>query len=83
MAELMTLYFCRGRWWRRSWFSLKGKVGFQGQVRASFLRQPTLQRHRPPPCNMLHHEPILAWNLPKHHDAMIRITGWLSPAAAA
>lgn len=30
-----------------------------------------------------HHEPILAWNLPKHHGAMLRITGWLSPAAAA
>jgi hypothetical protein len=30
-----------------------------------------------------HHEPILEWNLPKHHDAMLRITGWLSPAAAA
>jgi hypothetical protein len=30
-----------------------------------------------------HHEPILAWNLPKHHDAMLRITGWLSPTAAA
>lgn len=30
-----------------------------------------------------HHEPILTWDLPKHHDAMLRITGWLSPAAAA
>ncbi len=30
-----------------------------------------------------HHEPILDWNLPKHHDAMLRITGWLSPPAAA
>ena len=30
-----------------------------------------------------HHEPILAWDLPKHHDAMLRITGWLSPPAAA
>ncbi len=29
-----------------------------------------------------HHEPILAWDLPKHHDAMLRITNWLSPAAA-
>lgn len=29
-----------------------------------------------------HHEPILDWNLPKHHDAMLRLTGWLSPAAA-
>jgi hypothetical protein len=30
-----------------------------------------------------HHEPILAWDLPKHHDAMLRITRWLSPPAAA
>lgn len=30
-----------------------------------------------------HHEPILAWDLPKHHGAMLRITGWLSPAAVA
>lgn len=30
-----------------------------------------------------HHEPILAWDLPKHHEGMLRITGWLSPAAAA
>ncbi len=29
-----------------------------------------------------HHEPILAWDLPKHHHAMLRITRWLSPAAA-
>ena len=30
-----------------------------------------------------HHEPILAWNLPKHHAAVLRLTKWLSPAAAA
>ena len=30
-----------------------------------------------------HHEPILAWDLPKHHDAMLRITDWLAPAAAS
>jgi hypothetical protein len=30
-----------------------------------------------------HHEPILTWDLPKHHEGMLRITGWLSPAAAA
>jgi hypothetical protein len=29
-----------------------------------------------------HHEPILAWNLAQHHDAMIRLTGWLAPGAA-
>ena len=30
-----------------------------------------------------HHEPILQWNLPKHYAAILHITGWLSPAAAA
>ena len=30
-----------------------------------------------------HHEPILAWNLPKHHAAMLQLTNWLSPAAAS
>jgi hypothetical protein len=29
-----------------------------------------------------HHEPVLAWNLPQHHEAMLRLTGWLSPRAA-
>ena len=26
---------------------------------------------------------ILAWNLPQHHEAMRRLTGWLPPGAAA
>ena len=30
-----------------------------------------------------HHEPILGWDLRKHHGAMLHLTGWLSPAAAA
>ena len=29
-----------------------------------------------------HHEPIIQWNLPKHHAAIVEITAWLSPAAA-
>lgn len=29
-----------------------------------------------------HHEPILMWNLPKHHEKIIELTGWLSPPAA-
>lgn len=29
-----------------------------------------------------HHEPILHWDLPKHHAAMIELIGWLSPVAA-
>jgi len=40
----VTLCFCRGMWRRRSWFSLNGKVGFQGQVRGKLLTSahPTL-----------------------------------------
>ena len=29
-----------------------------------------------------HHEPILYWNLRKHYDAILQMTGWLSPVAA-
>ncbi len=30
-----------------------------------------------------HHEPIIAWNLPKHYGSVLELTDWLSPAAAA
>lgn len=30
-----------------------------------------------------HHEPILYWDLPKHHQRIIELTAWLSPAGAA
>ena len=30
-----------------------------------------------------HHEPILFWDLEKHHSAILQITVWLSPAAAS
>jgi hypothetical protein len=30
-----------------------------------------------------HHEPILHWDLPRHYEAIVRTTGWLSPIAAA
>lgn len=29
-----------------------------------------------------HHEPILEWDLPRHHGKIVELTGWLSPAAA-
>ncbi len=29
-----------------------------------------------------HHEPILHWDLPKHHANIMQLTRWLSPAAA-
>ncbi len=30
-----------------------------------------------------HHEPIIHWNLPRHYGNILRVTGWLSPVAAA
>lgn len=30
-----------------------------------------------------HHEPIISWNLAKHHAKMVELIEWLSPAAAA
>jgi hypothetical protein len=41
----VTLCFCRGIWRRRSWFSLKGKVGFQGQSKD----KPLTSAHLAPP----------------------------------
>jgi len=29
-----------------------------------------------------HHEPILHWNLAKHHRNIVQLTGWLSPAVS-
>src|SRR3954471_21664106 len=46
-AQFATLCFCLGMWWRRSWFSLNGKVGFggSGAGRTSYATQP------PPPTS--------------------------------
>ena len=41
------------------------------------LTQIRLLRNR-----VAHHEPILSWDLSRHHDAMLQVTGWLSPPAA-
>src|SRR3954468_24900988 len=38
-------------WWRRSWFSLKGKVGIHDQARAAPLRHPASQHQPAHPCN--------------------------------
>jgi Abi-like protein len=29
-----------------------------------------------------HHEPILYWTLPKHYEAILQLTAWMSPVAA-
>lgn len=42
------------------------------------LTQVRLLRNR-----VAHHEPLLHWNLRRHHDAMRQLTLWLSPPAHA
>src|SRR4051812_42645662 len=37
-------------WWRRSWFSLKGKVGIHDQARAAPLRHPASPHQPAHPC---------------------------------
>ncbi len=44
-SEFMTLCLCFGMWWRRSWFSLNGKIGIRGQVRT---KPPTSAQSRTP-----------------------------------
>ena len=46
--QFTTLRFCSGIWWRRSWFSLKGKASIP--VRKGLPRSGS-GRHRPDPCN--------------------------------
>src|SRR3954468_21583343 len=47
--QFVTLRFCSGMWWRRSWFSLKGTVGIHDQTRAAPLRHPASQHQPAPP----------------------------------
>src|SRR3954465_1948817 len=48
--QFVTLRFCSGMWWRRSWFSLKGKAGIPGQTEG---RPATSIGPRVPPVGSL------------------------------
>lgn len=63
--------------WKRSLHRIATRDG-RFLARKDFttrLTQIRLLRNR-----IAHHEPILYWNLPKLHRAMLQITRWLSPA---
>lgn len=51
--------------------------GLQRKAFAAPLAPIRMLRNR-----IAHHEPILYWNLRKHYDAIMQMTGWLSPVAA-
>ena len=66
--------------WQTDLHRIARREDGKGLQRKDFARSLTpirLLRNR-----IAHHEPILEWDLPKHHEAMLRLTGWLSPAAA-
>jgi len=67
--------------WRRTLHPIARQASGKSLRRKDFASQLTpirVLRNR-----IAHHEPILTWNLPKHYDSMLRLTEWLSPAAAA
>ena len=66
--------------WQTDLHRIARREDGKGLQRKDFARSLTpirLLRNR-----IAHHEPILEWDLPKHHEAMLRLTRWLSPAAA-
>lgn len=66
--------------WQQALHRIADTSAPRGLRRKSFsgpLTRMRMLRNR-----IAHHEPILAWNLPKHHAQMLEIIGWLSPPAA-
>src|SRR5215207_10495010 len=58
-------------WWRRSWFSLKGKVDIRGQTRGAVLPHPALSTNHPAdPCNTAPRRASL-----RHHAAALLHSG--------
>jgi len=66
--------------WQTSLHKVASRPNGKGLRRKDFTRPLgpiRLLRNR-----IAHHEPILYWNLRKHHAAIFELTGWLSPVAA-
>ena len=67
--------------WQQGLHRIAKKPDRKGLMRQAFsepLMPLRMLRNR-----IAHHEPILYWNLPKHHRNIMELTEWLSPAAAA
>lgn len=67
--------------WQQALHRIADPSAPRGLKRKSFsgpLTRIRLIRNR-----IAHHEPIVGWDLPKHHARMMELIGWLSPPAAA
>ncbi|WP_062236680.1 Abi family protein [Aureimonas sp. N4] len=66
--------------WQKTLHAIAKRTDGKGLRRKDFsgpLAPIRLLRNR-----VAHHEPIIHWSLPRHQDAILELTGWLSPAAA-
>ena len=66
--------------WRKTLNRIARRPDGKLLARKNFARPLTPIRHLR--NRIAHHEPILSWNLPRHHANMADLTEWLSPAAA-
>lgn len=67
--------------WQRTLKDIARREDGKGLVRKQFSRP--LAPIRTLRNRIAHHEPILYWDLPKHYEAILQLTHWLSPVAAA
>lgn len=66
--------------WQRTLHRIARRSDGKGLRRKDFTRPLgplRMLRNR-----IAHHEPVLHWDLPKHHVALLALTSWLSPVAA-
>lgn len=67
--------------WQTTLHRIARRSDGKGVTRKAFNRP--LQPIREMRNRIAHHEPIIYWDLPKHYQAILELTSWLSPAAAA
>lgn len=67
--------------WKTSLYKMAKKPNGKGIARKDFAAPLTpirILRNR-----IAHHEPVIAWDLAKHHAKIVELTAWASPSAAA
>jgi hypothetical protein len=72
---------CYEDFWQTTLHRIGKKPNGKGLRRKDFAAPPTpirTLRNR-----IAHHEPIIMWDIAKHHTNMIDLTEWVAPAAAA
>lgn len=66
--------------WQQGLHKIGRKKNGKGLARKDISKKLTpirILRNR-----IAHHEPIIHWNLPQHHENMVQLTRWFSPEAA-